>query len=73
MAQWRVVGGCWRDVCCGLHVTANGCRVAQSVRCKVGEWQAGGDVSWCLGGASNGCGVWLSAGTEAELLNVQFR
>jgi hypothetical protein len=48
-------------VCCGFQVAADGCRVAQVVRCKVGEWQAGGDVSCCLGGSLQWMRGWLSA------------
>ncbi len=54
MAHWRVVvGGCFWDVCCGWQVAANGYRVARFVRCKLGERQAGGDVSRFLGGSSS--------------------
>ncbi len=48
------VGGRWQ---------INGCRVAQSVRCKgwrVADWWGRQLV---LGGACSGCGVWLSVGT----------
>jgi hypothetical protein len=43
----------------------NGCRGLRRLSgVRGGEWQAGGDVSWCLGGACSGCGVCLVPGQK---------